>query len=353
MPVFLNEENPVITIGLAMTAANLLLGLAGFTHFLSYPFIKIVASFTGLAPLLGALNISNKHLTSNLTNEEPGRINKTGIILSVIAFSAAAYFSGGLWFRVIMPLFYSRWPEVIGLDSFIYAVFYFALALYARKFSYIWLGPVALSLLGLGLATVIIGLDRPVETIITLLLLIAGLCATDLYYWLTLRGLTKMLNCRKVFGLGLGVSLFFITAPGIALDVQLLPSPLSSSTTAVFGACLLFIINPLIIWFLRPLQQYEQDKNVSLNNFDEKNRGGNDVKAGDDKLDREIPAFWYDLTNTEKKVYELIYNGCTDSEISEKLVISRHTVKFHVRNILRKSGTSNRKELLQIVKASK
>lgn len=351
MPVFLNEENPVITIGMAMTIANILLGLACFTHFLPYPFIKIVASFTGLAPLLGALYISNKRFASNLTKEEPGRIKiKTGTTVSIIAFSAAAYFSGGLWFRVMMPLFYSQWPEFIGIDSFIYAAIYLILAFYARKYSYLWLGPVALSLLGLGLATAIIGLDRPVEIIITLLLLIAGLCATDLYYWLTLRGLTKVLNSRKVFGLGLGLSLFFITAPGIALDVQLLPSPLSSSTTAVFGACLLFMINPLIIWFNRPLQYYEQDKKDLLNKLDQGTCDGADIKTADEKINRENPAFWYNLTNSEKKVYELICNGCTDSEISEQLIISRHTVKFHVRNILRKSGAANRKELLQRVK---
>ncbi|OPX86910.1 MAG: hypothetical protein A4E54_01905 [Pelotomaculum sp. PtaB.Bin117] len=270
IPVFLNEKSPVITIGLAMTTANVLLGLTCFTHFLSYPFVKIAASLTGLAPLLGALYIGNRHFACNLTKKEAGNKKiKTSTIVSIIAFSLAAYFSGGFWFRAIVPLFYSQWPAVIGIDSFLYAAIYLALAVYARKFSYLWLGPVALSLLGLGLTIAIISLDRPVEIIITLLLIIAGLCATDLYYWLTLRDLSKILNTR-VFGLGLGLSLFFITAPGIALDTQLLPGPLLSPATAVLGACLLFMINPLIIWYLRPLHQYEQVKADLPNNLDEK-----------------------------------------------------------------------------------
>ena len=350
IPCFLNENSPAITVGLAMATANILLGLAGFAHLLSYSFLKIAASFTGLGPLLGALYIGNKYFASNLTEVETG-IKKmgTGTIVSIIAFSAAAYFSGGFWFRAVMPIFYSRWPAIMGIDSFIYAATVLGLALYARKNSFVWLGPVALSLLGLGLTASLIGLDSPVIIVITVLLLITGFGATDLFYWLTLRGLTKNLESRKVFGLGLGLSLFFITVPGIALDAQFLPSPLLSPSAAVFGACLLFMINPLLIWFLRPLSFYEQDKTNSPNKLIESTSDGSDLKTDAEKMIWGFPSFRNNLTNSEKKVYELICQGHKDSEIAEKLIISRHTVKFHVRNILRKSGTSNRKELMILV----
>ena len=53
-----------------------------------------------------------------------------------------------------------------------------------------------------------------------------------------------------------------------------------------------------------------------------------------------------DLTPSERRVYDLLVQGYSDVRIAEELLISRHTVKFHVRNILRKAGFANRKELL-------
>ncbi|MCW3490954.1 helix-turn-helix domain-containing protein [Dethiobacter alkaliphilus] len=52
------------------------------------------------------------------------------------------------------------------------------------------------------------------------------------------------------------------------------------------------------------------------------------------------------LTPTEKKVYMLLLQGRTNADIAKELHISQNTVKFHVRNTLRKAGVKNRKELL-------
>ena len=60
-------------------------------------------------------------------------------------------------------------------------------------------------------------------------------------------------------------------------------------------------------------------------------------------------AFSKQLTATEQLVFELLLNGCQDREIAEKLYISQYTVKFHVRNILRKAKARNRYELLAII----
>ena len=54
----------------------------------------------------------------------------------------------------------------------------------------------------------------------------------------------------------------------------------------------------------------------------------------------------YELSLRETEVLNLIINGASNGEISEKLYISENTVKFHVRNILKKTGCSNRTELL-------
>lgn len=52
----------------------------------------------------------------------------------------------------------------------------------------------------------------------------------------------------------------------------------------------------------------------------------------------------YRLTETERKVLELIVDGLSNINIAEQLMISPSTVRFHVTNVIRKLGVSNRTE---------
>lgn len=54
-----------------------------------------------------------------------------------------------------------------------------------------------------------------------------------------------------------------------------------------------------------------------------------------------------DLSAKENKVLMLIYEGLKTSEIAEKLLITKDTVNFHRKNILRKT---NSKTLVDLVK---
>lgn len=54
----------------------------------------------------------------------------------------------------------------------------------------------------------------------------------------------------------------------------------------------------------------------------------------------------YDISAREKDVLRLVLHDMSNSEISSKLYISENTVKFHVRNILKKTGCTNRKDLI-------
>ena len=60
----------------------------------------------------------------------------------------------------------------------------------------------------------------------------------------------------------------------------------------------------------------------------------------------------YELSLRETEVLNLIREGASNGEISAKLFISENTVKFHVRNILKKTGCSNRTELLTALNRS-
>ncbi len=52
----------------------------------------------------------------------------------------------------------------------------------------------------------------------------------------------------------------------------------------------------------------------------------------------------FDLTERELQVLEMLVQGLTNTEISNQMVITEATVKFHVSNILKKLGATNRTE---------
>ena len=67
-------------------------------------------------------------------------------------------------------------------------------------------------------------------------------------------------------------------------------------------------------------------------------------KKEDDKLFGFINT--YDISTREIDVLKLVLCGLPNSEIASNLHISENTVKFHVRNILKKTGCANRKEIV-------
>lgn len=53
----------------------------------------------------------------------------------------------------------------------------------------------------------------------------------------------------------------------------------------------------------------------------------------------------YDLSNREMDVLKILLDGHSNSEIADMLYVSENTVRFHVSNILKKTGCKNRKEI--------
>ena len=58
----------------------------------------------------------------------------------------------------------------------------------------------------------------------------------------------------------------------------------------------------------------------------------------------------YGLSPREKEVFSLIKEGRSNSEIASDLYISENTVKFHIKNILKKTECVNRTELIILFK---
>ncbi len=57
-----------------------------------------------------------------------------------------------------------------------------------------------------------------------------------------------------------------------------------------------------------------------------------------------VPVLGHDLTEREREVLALMVDGLNNTEIADKLIVSRSTVKFHVSNILSKLHVSSRTE---------
>ena len=51
------------------------------------------------------------------------------------------------------------------------------------------------------------------------------------------------------------------------------------------------------------------------------------------------------LTERERQVYELLLAALSDKEISQRMGISWHTVRYHVSNIFAKCGVKTRTQL--------
>ena len=58
----------------------------------------------------------------------------------------------------------------------------------------------------------------------------------------------------------------------------------------------------------------------------------------------------HDLSAREQDMLRLLLEKKTNTEISEALCLSENTVKFHVRNLLQKTGCKNRNELISVYK---
>ena len=52
-----------------------------------------------------------------------------------------------------------------------------------------------------------------------------------------------------------------------------------------------------------------------------------------------------DFSRLENEILALVVEGLSNPEIAEKMHLSQHTIKFHVRRILQKVGVVNRTEL--------
>ncbi len=308
-----SDPHPYVPLAAAMVTSNILLVLS-LTPRLP---VWAVEAFVALLPLAAAWRLkpqpgprASGERTDQLFHSE----NVQKAILGLGAFAVVTYFIGGIWYRAYAVPSLPQSTSLFVLDEFFYILTIAGAAWWLRKSLNLSSIPaITMSALGLGLV-----LAQTTPNSVSRVLLSVGLAGVDYYYWLALWSLSRYLAPRRVFGWGLGFSLVQI-ALATAMDMYRVVRGYPQEPVFAIATGIAMLLLPVV--------------------FSPRFRLPSDPQA------RPVlpPA---NLTDTETKVFALLARGNGDQEIADNLHISRHTVKFHVRNILRKCGVPNRKVLL-------
>lgn len=320
---FALQDRPLEVLVIAMTGANVIFAAVN---------VPVLAPGRLGLVLLAALALAGVFVFQPVVCEQGAEEKMPqkgcpsgGMLKALAAFVVATYFVGGIWYHSF-PLYFASepyWELTIGALIYIGGIIF--LSRLVRRGQPGELAPFSLSALGLGLLIALTDSDNTLVVLSYHTAFKLGLAAADLLFWYALWVLGKFYGSRRVFGLGLGFSLLLIAS---SIILRLLGWFYASPTLLFLSAlALLFMAVPLITrhpFQLVNLLAAEKETSVICDTLTP-------------------PGI---LTPTENKIYLLLMQGAGDSEIAEKMYISRHTAKFHVRNILRKLKAKNRKELL-------
>ncbi|HYG60130.1 MAG TPA: helix-turn-helix transcriptional regulator, partial [Symbiobacteriaceae bacterium] len=310
---------PFGALAIAMAGANVVLAMC------SFPAAIPPAAGLSVLAVLAAGSILFMGAGEPLPAEQTGAPAHVPVPLGALAtFAVANFFVGGIWYQIVAASWSPAWAWRPLLEPLVYAAGIALLAVRLRRDPPAMLALYGLSCLGLGLLAGLSGLGGDAAMAVHRALVLVGLAAADLFYWhqLGLRG-------QRAMGLGLGLSVLLIgsatmTASAFPPDGGR-PHPLF----LLSGAALLFLMIPLVF---RPQGRAPSDA----------------APAPLSILAAPMPE---NLTPAERQVYAMLLRGASDAEIAAELVVTKHTVKFHVRNVLRKLGVANRKELLSRIVA--
>ncbi len=186
------------------------------------------------------------------------------------------------------------------------------------------------------------------------LLLEGGLAFLDLYAWLLLFRFASLAGKRRSAVIHRG--LFIIVVAGAGSHLHLLVtgrraflSGEEALITLMFFALLLLLLL-LALWdgheiplLWNGVSAGRTGEEAEAAPADEPPSSEKDEKEGE--MARRIRLMAYRLTRQETEISLLLLQGKNDGIICSELFISRNTLKFHLRNIYRKTGIANRTEL--------
>ncbi len=187
-----------------------------------------------------------------------------------------------------------------------------------------------------------------------------GLAFLDLYAWLLLVYFASRAGAGRGAVINLGI--FIIVFAGTASHYHVLlhsagaflPDESNIASFALLGIFLLLLM--LAIWDGReaPIRlgpdassMIDPEGPYGESNCEAGERPADEIEKEQDMALR-MKLMEFNLTRQETEIALLLLKGAKDLNICSLLYISRNTLKYHLRNIYRKTGSSNRRQLKSI-----
>ena len=227
-----------------------------------------------------------------------------------------------------------------------------------RTYRVAWLYRSVLPLMTIGFFSVPLFLDR--APLVPFLLLQAGVAFFDMYTWLYVAyAASRSASPYAVIGQGMsmitGAILIGEMTGGLLRE---LTPVLSYLNTVVLVGGSVSLYATLFFREEDPAGRDDRQEIVFVPAVQPSvvlSSGAEQVSAMPPLLEGKEPSGYsclarhYKLTPKETEILELLAKGRNGAYIRDKLGISEHTVKFHLRNIYGKLGVKNRQELLRLL----
>ncbi|MCR3922665.1 MAG: helix-turn-helix transcriptional regulator [Firmicutes bacterium] len=323
---FITSAQPLLNLAIAMAGANVVCAIINIPW--SLP--QHLSFFLLAALALGGSWVLPLSTNTIVIRGSAIRRDSVKTIRALGAFIIAIYFVGGIWYQTVAMQFSIAPDWGVSISTLLYASGIIFLAWLATHGQPGNLALFSITALGIGLLMNLTGFDGVLPMLVYYVALNFGLAAADLFFWYVLWVLGRLYGGRRVYGIGLGFSLLLI-----ASSVAISSTGWANSSPAllyIMALTLLFLAVPLV--FRYPFKIVD----VPPNQFKE--------KTTESEVLAEMLTPPEILTPQEQQIYVLLMHGATNDEIATTMFISIHTVKFHVRNTLRKLDVKNRKELL-------
>lgn len=163
------------------------------------------------------------------------------------------------------------------------------------------------------------------------------------YIWIGFADLMDASSRRYIITVSLFVNFNNLWNNTIVVSVFIHAVDIGVKCTLLYGitSILLLITNGLTVIYM-----YKKDFTPL---FLEKSTGAKTTMSEEDRIN--LIAEKHRLTERERDVMALAYQGLTNPDIADKLFISKHTVKRHMHNIFEKLDVSTRAELIHLVQS--
>ena len=180
----------------------------------------------------------------------------------------------------------------------------------------------------------------------------AGYAAMDLLTWVALLEIAPAYGTATVFGIGLNMNVLPILI-GAGLQAQV-PALAHLPTTTLAGG-MLFLMLLAIVFFrdtaLLVREPRQDGAEASMDVTDKRQPAVSSTAV--DRLRLNLTGLASTpLSPRELEVAYLVVQGMTVGEVATELIVSENTVKTHLANVYRKTGTHGRAELSARVLAS-